>query len=105
MIPWTKLIPAAVALVEMTGGLLSSNKKEKAKLANTAYLDSASLLKRIETLESNELKQAEVIQQMARQNLTLIKRAEKNYKLAITSISLSLIILILVLLLFFLQYS
>lgn len=104
MIPWTKLIPTAVALVELTGGLLSSNKKEKAKLTSTDHLDSASLLKRIETLENNELKQAEVIQQMAKQNLTLIKRAEKNYKLAIASISLSLITLILVFLLFFLKY-
>ena len=104
MIPWTKLIPTAVALVQMTGGLLSSNKKQKTKLANTDYLDSTSLLKRIEILENNALKQAEVIQQMAKQNLALIKKAKKNYKLAITGISISLISLILVFVLFFLKY-
>lgn len=104
MILWTKLIPTAVALVEMTGGLLSSNKKQKAKLADTDYLDSKSLLKRIEVLENNELNQAEVIQQMAQQNLTLIKKAQKNYKLAITGVIISLISLILFLVLFFLKY-
>ncbi|MGO3182111.1 MAG: hypothetical protein ACTIJ9_04690 [Aequorivita sp.] len=104
MIPWTKLIPTAVALVEMTGGLLSSNKKQKAKLADTDHLDSTSLLKRIEVLENNELNQAEVIQQMAKQNLALIKKAEKNYKLAITGVSISIISLILFFVLFFLKY-
>jgi len=104
MIPWTKLIPTAVALVEMTGGLLSSNKKQKAKLADTDHLDSTSLLKRIEVLENNELNQADVIQQLAKQNLALIKKAEKNYKLAITAFSISLISLILFLVLFFLKY-
>lgn len=104
MIPWTKLIPTAVALVEMTGGLLSSNKKEKAKLANTDYLDSAGLLKRVEILENNELKQAEIIQQMAKQNLTLVKRAENNYRLAITCIIISLASLILAVALFSFQF-
>lgn len=105
MIPWTKLIPTAVALVEMTGGLLSSNKKEKVKIANTDYLDSASLLKRIELLENNELKQAEIIQKMAKQNLTLVKKAENNYRIAITCIIISLVSLILIFTLFLLQYQ
>ncbi len=105
MVPWTKLIPTAVALVQMTGGLLSSNKKQKAKLANTDYSDSTSLLKRIEILENNELQQVEVIQQMAKQNLALIKKAEKNYKLAITGVSISILSLILVFVLFFLKFK
>lgn len=104
MIPWIKLIPTAVSLVEMTGSLLSSSKKEKTKLANTDYLDSASLLKRIEILENNELKQAEIIQQMAKQNLAIIKKAENNYRLAITGITISVVSIILVIVLFFLQY-
>lgn len=104
MIPWTKLIPTAVTLVEMTGSLLSSNKKEQAQLVNNQNYDPTSLLKRIEILENNELKRAELIQQMAQQNLTLIKKAENNYRLAIIGITISLGSLILVFALFFLQY-
>lgn len=104
MIPWTKLIPTAVALVEMTGGLLASNKKEKAKLENSLNLDSASLLKRIEILEDNEVKQAEIVQQMAKQNLSLIKKAENNYRLSITAIILSILALILAVILIILNF-
>ncbi len=104
LIPWTKLIPTAVTLVEMTGSLLSSNKKEKAKLLNENNVDSESLLKRIEILENNELHQAEIIQQMAQQNLALIKKAEKNYGLAVIGISISLLSIILFCVLFFLKY-
>ena len=101
MIPWIKLIPTAVSLVEVTSGLLSSNKKQKEKLANNDNLDSSSLLKRIEILENNELKQAEVIQQMAKQNLILIKKVEKNSKLAVTGFILSFAAIILFFVLFF----
>ncbi|HET8804559.1 MAG TPA: hypothetical protein VFM72_08275 [Aequorivita sp.] len=103
VIPWTQLIPHAISLVEMAGGILSSNKKEKAKTEKNPSLDPASLLNRIEILENNEVKQAELIQQMAQQNLTLIKKAEKNYKLAIIGICISLLSIILLCVLFFLK--
>ena len=105
ILPWTKLIPTAVALVEMTGSLLSSNKKQKAKLLNEQNDDAISLMKRIEILENNELKQAEVIQQMAKQNLALIKKAENNYRLAVTGITISILSVILLFVLFYLKYQ
>ncbi|MDN3723766.1 hypothetical protein QRD02_05185 [Aequorivita sp. SDUM287046] len=83
MIPWAQLIPHAFSVAEMAGRILSSNKKEKAKTENNHSFDPESLLARIEILENNEIKQAELIQQMAQQNLTLIKKAESNYRLAI----------------------
>lgn len=100
---WAQLIPHAISLVEMAGGILSSNKKEKAKIEKNPSLDPASLLSRIEILENNEVKQAELIQQMAQQNLTLIKKAEKNYKLAIIGICISLLSIVLLCVLFFLK--
>ncbi len=103
MIPWTKLIPTAISLVEMAGSVLSSNKKEKARTEHIHSLEPASLLKRIEVLEKNELKQAELIKQMALQNLTLIKKAEKNYRFAIFGICASLLAIILFFVLFFLK--
>jgi hypothetical protein len=104
MIPWAQLIPTAISLVEMAGGILSSNRKEKAKAANNSSHDAASLLSRIEILENNELKQAELIQQMAQQNLTLIKKAENNYRLAVIGICASLLSIALLLVLFFLKF-
>ena len=103
ILPWAKLIPTAISLVEMTGSLLSSNKKQKAKLLNTHNFDPESLLKRIEILENNELKQAAIIQQMAEQNLTLIKKAENNYRLTIIGISISTLSIILFLVFIFLK--
>lgn len=103
MIPWAQLIPHAISLAEMAGGILSSNKKEKAKAAINPSLDPASLLKRIEILENNEVKQAELIQQMAEQNLALIKKAESNYKLAIIGICISIFSIVLFFILFFLK--
>lgn len=103
MIPWAQLIPTAISLVEMAGSILSSNKKEKVKTENNHSSDLASLLSRIEILENNELKQAELIQQMAQQNLTLIKKAESNYKLAIIGICISLFSVALFFVLFFLK--
>lgn len=100
---WAQLIPHAISLVEMAEGILSSNKKEKAKIQKNPSLDPASLLSRIEILENNEVKQAELIQQMAQQNLTLIKKAEKNYKLAIIGICISLLSIVLLCVLFFLK--
>lgn len=88
---WAQLIPHAISLVEMAGGLLSSNKKEKAKTANNHSFDPIDLLNRIEVLENNELKQAEFIQQIAQQNLTLIKKAESSYRLALISICASIL--------------
>ncbi len=103
MIPWAQLIPTAISLVEMAGSVLTSNKKAKAKIANNPSLDTESLLERIEVLENNELKQAELIQQMAQQNLTLIKKAENNYRLAIIGICISLLSLVLFCVLFFMK--
>ncbi len=103
LIPWAQLIPHAISLAEMAGGILSSNKKEKAKAATNPSLDPASLLIRIEVLENNELKQAELIQQMAEQNLVLIKKAESNYRLAIVGICTSIVSIALVLVFFFLK--
>lgn len=103
ILPWAKLIPTAISLVDMAGSILSSNKKEKAKLAHNSDFDSSSLLKRIEILENNELQQAKLIEQMAQQNLTLIKRAENNYKLAIIGVSASLLAIALFFVLFFLK--
>lgn len=100
---WAQLIPHAISLVEMAGGILSSNKKEKAKTEENPSLDPASLLSRIEILENNEVKQADLIQQMAQQNLTLIKQAEKNYKFAIIGICISLLSIVLLCVLFFLK--
>ncbi len=103
VIPWARLLPTAISLVEMAGSVLSSNKKEKAKTENNHSFDPASLLKRIEVLENSELKQAELIQQMAQQNLTLIKKAESNYWLAIIGISASLLSIVLFFVLFFVK--
>ena len=102
-IPWTQLIPHAISLVEMAGGILSSNKKEKVKTEKNLSFDPEILLNRIEALENNEVKQAELIQQMAQQNLTLIKKAKKNYKFAIIGICISLFSIILFFVLFFLK--
>ena len=104
LIPWAQLIPHAISLAEMAGGILSSNKKEKAKAANYPSFDVASLLSRIEVLENNELKQAELIKQMAEQNLTLIKKAESNYRLAIIGICFSILSIALFCVLFFLKF-
>ncbi len=98
---WLKLIPQAISLVELAGKILASNKKEKQKADNNLDLEPANLLKRIELLENNEVQQAELIQQMAQQNLTLIKRAEGNYKLALIAIGLSILSIILSAILFF----
>ncbi len=103
LIPWAQLIPHAISLAEMAGGILSSNKKEKAKTASNPSFDVASLLIRIEVLENNELKQAELIQQMTQQNLTLIKKAKNNYRLALIGISASLVSIALFLVIFFLK--
>jgi hypothetical protein len=103
ILPWAKLIPTAISLVEMAGSVLSSNQKEKARLAKIDDFDLESLTKRIEVLESNELKQAELIQQMAQQNLTLIKKAENNYKLAIIGFSTALLSIVLLFILFFVK--
>lgn len=100
---WAQLIPHAISLAEMAGGILSSNKKEKAKAASNPSLDPASLLGRIEVLENNEVKQAELIQQMAQQNIALIKKAESNYKLAIIAICISIFSIVLFFILFFLK--
>ncbi|MBT0608149.1 hypothetical protein [Aequorivita echinoideorum] len=94
MLPWTTLIPTAISLAEMAGKVLSSNKKEKLKIDNTADADTASLIKRIEILEKNELKQAEILQQLTQQNLILIQKAEKNYKFAIIGLSISIIAIV-----------
>jgi hypothetical protein len=77
-IPWAQLIPHAISLAEMAGGILSSNKKAKATSENNPNFDATSLMKRIEVLENNELKQAELIQQMAQQNVALIEKVEKS---------------------------
>ncbi len=86
MLPWGQLIPTAISIAEMAGKILSSNKKEKAKTEGDHSFDPASLLKRIETLEKNELKQAELIQQMAEQILVLTKKSKTNYTLALVGI-------------------
>ncbi len=97
---WIKLIPQAISLVEMASRVLASNKKHKQKAEDNKSIDPAILLKRIEVLENNEVQQAELIQQMAQQNLTLIKKAESNYKLALTAVYLSIFLVILSTILF-----
>ena len=101
LIPWAQLIPHAISLAEMAGGILSSNKKEKAKAEKNPSFDVVGLLSRIEVLENNEMKQAQLIQQMAQQNLSLIKKAEINYRLAIIRICASLLSIALFCVLFF----
>lgn len=101
MLPWGQLIPTAISIAEMAGKILSSNKKEKAKTEGDHSFDPASLLKRIETLEKNELKQAELIQQMAQQILGLTKKSKANYTLAAVSLGFSLLVTLLVFLLIF----
>ncbi len=101
---WTHLIPHAISLAETAGRILSSNKKQKEKTDIDPSLDPASLLKRIEVLENNELKQAELIQQMAQQNIELIQKAESNYRLAIIAICTSIFSVILFFILFFLNF-
>lgn len=100
---WAQLIPHAISLVEMAGDMLSSNKKKKAKTEMNPSLDPTSLLSRIEVLENNEVKQADLIQQMAQQNLTLIKKAESNYRLAIIGMFTSILALVLFFVLFFMK--
>ncbi len=100
---WAQLIPHAISLAEMAGRVLSSNKKEKAKTENNHSFDPASLLNRIEVLENNEVKQAELIQQMAQQNLALIKNAKNNYRLAVIGICASLLSIVLFFVLFFVK--
>ncbi len=100
---WAQLIPHAISLAELAGGILSSNKKAKAKAASNPSLDTASLLSRIEVLENNEIKQAELMQQMAQQNIALIQKAEKNYQLAIIGICTSIFSIVLFFILFFLN--
>lgn len=100
---WTHLIPHAISLAETAGRILSSNKKQKENTEIDPSLDPASLLKRIEVLENNELKQAELIQQMAEQNVALTKKAESNYKLAIIGVCISIFSIILFFVLFFMN--
>jgi len=101
---WTHLIPHAISLAETAGRILSSNKKQKEKTEIDPSLDPTSLLKRIEVLENNELKQAELIQQMAQQNITLIQKAESNYRLAIIGICTSIFSVILFFILFLMKF-
>lgn len=101
---WTHLIPHAISLAETAGRILSSNKKQKEKTKIDPSLDPASLLKRIETLENNELKQAELIQQMAQQNIELIRKSESNYRLAIIALCTSIFSVILFFILLFLNF-
>ncbi|WP_026449701.1 hypothetical protein [Aequorivita capsosiphonis] len=103
LIPWVKLVPTAISLVEMAGSVLSSNKKENLKRKNADSFDPEVLLKRIEVLESSELKQANLIKQLAQQNLTIIKRVESTYRLAIIGIVGSLVSIFLFLILFFMK--
>lgn len=103
MLPWLKLLPQAISIVEMAGSALSSNKKERAKADKNPSLDPVSLLKRIEVLENNEVIQAELIKQIAQQNLTLIKKAENNYKLALTAILISVVLIAVYSIVFFLN--
>jgi len=49
------------------------------------------------------VKQAELIQQMAQQNLMLIKNAKNNYRLAIIGIFASLLSIVLFFVLFFVK--
>jgi len=100
---WAQLIPHAISLAEMAGRALTSNKKEKAKAESNPSHDPASLLNRIEALENNEVKQAELIQQMAQQNIMLIKNAENNYRLAIIAVSASIVSIVLFFILFFVK--
>ncbi|AFL81897.1 hypothetical protein Aeqsu_2439 [Aequorivita sublithincola DSM 14238] len=104
IIPWTKLLPTAISVVEVAGKLLSSNKKEVAKAEKNHSLDPEGLLMRIEVLEKSEVKQAELIQQMALQNLSLIKKADSNYRLAIIGFFTSLISIALFCVLYFLKF-
>jgi len=103
MLPWLKLIPQAISLVEMAGNVLSSNKKRNALAENNTSLKPEILLKRIEILENNEVKQAELIQQMAQQNLVLIKKAESSYNLSIIGICVSIISVILIAVLYYIK--
>ena len=102
MLPWPQIISGAISIAEMAGKILSSNKKEKAKTEGDTNLEPANLLKRIETLENNELKQAELVQQMAQQILVLTKKSKTNYTLAVISLGFSLLTIILFLALEFL---
>lgn len=103
MLPWGQLIPTAISLAEMAGKILSTNRKQKAKTERDHNFDPAALLKRIETLENNELKQAELIQQMAQQNLLLIKKAENGFRLSVVSICIAVLSFVLFLFFFFLK--
>lgn len=103
MLPWLKLIPQAISLVEMAGSALSSNKKIKLQAKNSSSLEPEILLKRIEVLESNEVKQAELIKQMAQQNLLLIKKAESSHKRSLIGIWISIISVILIAVLYFIK--
>lgn len=104
LLPLAKLLPTAISLVEIAGKILSSNKKKISKTENTNLLNPPNLLERIQVLEENELKQAELIQQMALQNLALTKKAESNYRFAIISLVTSSISIILIFILYFIKF-
>jgi hypothetical protein len=70
-IPWKTILPYVPAVVETAKELLRSASKSKSADLATADASPQNLLQRIEHLETNERKQAELIERMAEQQQQL----------------------------------
>lgn len=90
MLPWSQIIGAGFVLADVAREIYNSTKKNKEK-GSTAELN-----QRIELLEINQLKQAELLSQMAEQNKILLKQVRSNFLIAVVALVASLICLVLI---------
>lgn len=85
MLPWGQIISAGFTIADVARGIYNSTKKNKEK-GGTIELH-----QRVELLETTQLKQAELITQMAEQNKLLVKQVRGYFILTIFALIISLI--------------
>jgi hypothetical protein len=93
MLPWGQILSAGLSIADIARGIYKSTKKSKES-------SSESLSLRVDQLENNLVKQAELLTQMADQNQQLIKKVRIYFYIAIGSIIFSIISLITTLIIF-----
>lgn len=94
MIPWGQIISASVTMADLAHSLYKQTKKGP-KIDDPTNENTSTLLQRIETLESIQLEQSNLLQQMTLQNKILIKKVRNAYVMTAVAlfISISLVIL------------
>jgi hypothetical protein len=80
-VPWLQIVQLVPSIVDVSRELLRKTKRQPPALIDAAQLprdeDAAALLARIATLEENERRQAELVNQMAEQ-IAALSRAVTN---------------------------